>query len=285
MQWGHRLICLVVAIAFSLTVVPIPTEKHSEKDLSQPFPCQFRACGCRNAGQCWKTCCCFSNAQKVAWAKKHRVQLPQFVALAAKSEQSQSLPRASETATSHIGATHVNPESTAKTNIKSLLPGAGRAAIKNTATSTETNRDDLHGRSSSVAVAHSCSNTEAAPQLSADNSVVPSSASKTAGMSNSCCGHRVRHLASTPDQASTPSQHSVTAQDATAAPQPRFLLGIFASRCQGGEQFWNAIPWGIIVHLETSPLRSTELARHLPLGSEHGHHFSIRPPVPPPRQA
>ncbi|MFO0999901.1 MAG: hypothetical protein U0936_06175 [Planctomycetaceae bacterium] len=54
--------------------------------MSQPFPCQNRPCGCRSAEQCWKKCCCFTNSQKVAWAKANRVDLPDYVLAAAKKE-------------------------------------------------------------------------------------------------------------------------------------------------------------------------------------------------------
>ena len=57
-----------------------------EKDLSQPFPCQNRPCGCRSAEQCWKKCCCFTNSQKVAWAKANGVSLPDYVMAAAEKE-------------------------------------------------------------------------------------------------------------------------------------------------------------------------------------------------------
>jgi len=56
------------------------------KDLTEPFPCQDRTCGCRTAAQCWKKCCCFSDSQKVAWAKSHGVRVPGFVVAAAKQE-------------------------------------------------------------------------------------------------------------------------------------------------------------------------------------------------------
>ena len=56
------------------------------KDQSEPFPCQDRPCGCRTAAQCWKKCCCFSNSQKVAWAKSHGVQVPEEVVTAARKE-------------------------------------------------------------------------------------------------------------------------------------------------------------------------------------------------------
>lgn len=60
--------------------------KAAGKDLSRPFPCQDRPCGCRSAAQCWKRCCCFTNRQKVAWARRHSVILPEFVRRASDRE-------------------------------------------------------------------------------------------------------------------------------------------------------------------------------------------------------
>ncbi len=57
-----------------------------EKDPSAPFPCQNRPCGCKTAAQCWKKCCCFTNAQKLAWAKSRGVKVPRYVVEAARSE-------------------------------------------------------------------------------------------------------------------------------------------------------------------------------------------------------
>ena len=69
-------------------VAPDSESASSGKDGSAPFPCQHRTCGCRSAQQCWKKCCCFTNAQKLAWAKAHRVQAPAFVVAAAQCEAS-----------------------------------------------------------------------------------------------------------------------------------------------------------------------------------------------------
>lgn len=86
----RRLISLAVAAAFTLTILPIPLpvipQNRNSKDTSQPFPCQNRTCGCCSADQCWKKCCCFTNQQKVAWARKNRVELPRFVVDAARNE-------------------------------------------------------------------------------------------------------------------------------------------------------------------------------------------------------
>lgn len=49
------------------------------KDLSRPFPCMHGACGCGNADQCWKSCCCHTLEERLAWARRHRVRPPQYV--------------------------------------------------------------------------------------------------------------------------------------------------------------------------------------------------------------
>jgi len=59
------------------------------KDLSQPFPCMHRHCGCRNAEQCWRGCCCFTNQQKLTWAKTNKVTPPEYVVAAARAEAGQ----------------------------------------------------------------------------------------------------------------------------------------------------------------------------------------------------
>jgi hypothetical protein len=87
----RRLIALVAFVSVLSSVIPMPVSLRSpEKDSSQPFPCQNRPCGCRSAEQCWKKCCCFTNSQKVAWAKSHGVHPPQFVVAAADREQQAS---------------------------------------------------------------------------------------------------------------------------------------------------------------------------------------------------
>ena len=82
--------CLSVAFVLCAVLLPMPISLRPsdgvEKDLSQPFPCQNRPCGCRTAEQCWKKCCCFTNSQKVAWAKANSVELPDYVLAAAKKE-------------------------------------------------------------------------------------------------------------------------------------------------------------------------------------------------------
>lgn len=78
------LLCLA-SILLPLPIAPV-AQIDPGKDTSQPFPCQNRPCGCRSAEQCWKKCCCFTNSQKVAWAKANGIELPDYVLVAAKKE-------------------------------------------------------------------------------------------------------------------------------------------------------------------------------------------------------
>ncbi len=91
----RRLVGLVVLLGVCALLFPLPfappASQSTDKDLSEPFPCQNRPCGCQSAAQCWKKCCCFTDTQKVAWAKANHVKLPDFVVAAAKREKAASI--------------------------------------------------------------------------------------------------------------------------------------------------------------------------------------------------
>jgi len=77
----------IVGLLAGTLGVPLPTISLSGKDLSRPFPCMDRQCGCQTADQCWQSCCCFTNRQKLVWAREKGVTIPEFVELAADREQ------------------------------------------------------------------------------------------------------------------------------------------------------------------------------------------------------
>ena len=79
LQTRRQILSGICLIGFVLSVVGLPLPARVAKDLSQPFPCQHRVCGCSNAAQCSHHCCCFTEKQKLAWAAKHQVQPPTFV--------------------------------------------------------------------------------------------------------------------------------------------------------------------------------------------------------------
>ena len=79
----RQITSILLLAAFVAALLPIPLVSfapHQVKDLSRPFPCQNRPCGCMSAAQCKKKCCCFSDEQKLAWAKRNDVDASEVVA-------------------------------------------------------------------------------------------------------------------------------------------------------------------------------------------------------------
>jgi hypothetical protein len=127
-------VCLF-ALPFPAVVVPQPA---SEKDLTEPFPCMHRACGCRSAEQCRKSCCCFSNEEKVAWARANKVSLPVAGHQATNAEAS---PRVSQFKTTTRSTCCDRPHDTTE----SLTSDGGPATIptpERAAPDTESSRDE-----------------------------------------------------------------------------------------------------------------------------------------------
>lgn len=74
---SRRLWTAVALAAYLFAIVGFPVPLPAKKrDARAPFPCQDHHCGCHSAEQCWQSCCCFTPAQRLAWAKKHNVQIP-----------------------------------------------------------------------------------------------------------------------------------------------------------------------------------------------------------------
>lgn len=66
---------LLLAIAILIAghgAIPIPTPPGSE-----PFPCQQCGCGCATAEHCWSNCCCYTPAERLAWAAANGVEPPE----------------------------------------------------------------------------------------------------------------------------------------------------------------------------------------------------------------
>lgn len=55
---------------------PVARRKVAEGDA--PFPCQDHACGCTSAEACWKSCCCFTPQEKLAWAERRGIAPPEY---------------------------------------------------------------------------------------------------------------------------------------------------------------------------------------------------------------
>src|SRR5262245_46601381 len=90
---SQRVTALVALLAYINAAVasPLPVLKERHKDRSRPFPCQDRPCGCNNADDFWRGCCCFTPEERLAWAQENAVTPPEFVESptpAARSESS-----------------------------------------------------------------------------------------------------------------------------------------------------------------------------------------------------
>jgi hypothetical protein len=77
---GRKVTTFLVLLCFCAATMPIPiaTLDLLDKDTSQPFPCQNCPCGCKTAEQCWTNCCCFTPAERLAWAEKNGVTPPSY---------------------------------------------------------------------------------------------------------------------------------------------------------------------------------------------------------------
>lgn len=82
-------VCVVAHLALS-TGFPIWKPSGPSSALER-FPCERHRCGCQSAAQCWRSCCCKTMSEKLAWAKQNSVQPPNFVEVAA-AQQSLELP-------------------------------------------------------------------------------------------------------------------------------------------------------------------------------------------------
>jgi hypothetical protein len=54
------------------------------KDRSVPFPCMNSPCGCASADQCFRECCCTTLAERLAFARRHRLDAALVASLEAR---------------------------------------------------------------------------------------------------------------------------------------------------------------------------------------------------------
>lgn len=76
--WFFLASYLVVA-----TGVPLPVRAPVSLG-TERFPCMHGTCGCRTAEQCWRSCCCMTLSQRLAWAKANGVTPPADILAMAK---------------------------------------------------------------------------------------------------------------------------------------------------------------------------------------------------------
>jgi hypothetical protein len=79
-------VAFVACMAVAVSSIGIPVPCVSGSRTGAIYPCAGCSCGCIDAETCWRSCCCFTNQQKLAWARRNRVMPPAFVLAAAKRE-------------------------------------------------------------------------------------------------------------------------------------------------------------------------------------------------------
>lgn len=75
----RQTLALVCMLLLVLMITGLPVPLTNGKDRSTPFICMESRCGCMTAEQCWKHCCCHTNEEKLAWARKHNQPVPDYV--------------------------------------------------------------------------------------------------------------------------------------------------------------------------------------------------------------
>src|SRR5262249_62306385 len=78
-------VVVILALAGHITTawgIPLPSRPPlAAKDTRIPFPCMNHPCGCQTAERCWQSCCCFTPAERLAWARDHNVSPPSYAVL------------------------------------------------------------------------------------------------------------------------------------------------------------------------------------------------------------
>lgn len=75
----RQLATLATVAALSACAVGIPLPDSVKKPSDVAYPCQDCPCGCKTAEVCWTNCCCFTQAEKIAWARDNNVTPPAYV--------------------------------------------------------------------------------------------------------------------------------------------------------------------------------------------------------------
>lgn len=81
--FDRKVLTFLVLACFCAASIPLPIGSvDAEKQAaSEPFPCQHCPCGCKTAIQCWTSCCCYTLAERIAWAEKNDVKPPAYAQL------------------------------------------------------------------------------------------------------------------------------------------------------------------------------------------------------------
>lgn len=127
-----RLVVLATLASVAACTVGMPVPAVVTKSQSGVrYPCEHHACGCVDAAACWKQCCCFTDAQKLAWAKREGVDPPAALVAAVARNRAPRAPAARGGHACCRAKAHGHD-----------APGAGAAAERCVARETRSDRGD-----------------------------------------------------------------------------------------------------------------------------------------------
>lgn len=78
-RWIRSSIAFVLSCAVLLASIGFPARNRPSVDSHERFPCENCPCGCTTAESCWRSCCCRTDAEKLAWASEQGVIPPDYV--------------------------------------------------------------------------------------------------------------------------------------------------------------------------------------------------------------
>lgn len=258
------LLVLSILCALLLPIsVPLVNPADSGKDTAVPFPCQSRPCGCRSADQCWKKCCCFTNSQKLAWAKENKVRVPDFVAVAARKESRRSVDviRSSDkrrvAKSSPVVATALACASAGEAGCDKCKSG-----------DVGSNGSVLSKRQAGFLLADSF-----ARNAMSRSCAVAAIASAGSSSTSRFCDASLRD---------TESMGSETVKT-PLMPKSKFVMAMYASECQGMGNHWFCLPPLILPDRPSVSIPFPIVRESIVVHSERLQTMSLRPPLPPPK--
>lgn len=87
-----RSVVWLVLLSFAICLVGFPGYSKRISPTDEPFPCMHCPCGCHSAAQCWDQCCCHTDVEKLAWAKRNGVTPPTFLLERVQQKTAQASP-------------------------------------------------------------------------------------------------------------------------------------------------------------------------------------------------
>ncbi len=82
---SRRSLSATLLLVYVVTAAGVPIPVGGIAHTGELYPCASHACGCPDAEHCWRSCCCFTLAERFDWAREHNVRPPEYAIAAAKN--------------------------------------------------------------------------------------------------------------------------------------------------------------------------------------------------------